>query len=865
MAKAKADKGSDDQSTYVLDIFDDSFVDDIESDSRLLAQEIGLNDLDTAISSGSLVLDLILGGGHKSGKVYAYTGPEHGGKTTIVKMAMGQALRTIPYRLKGVFLDGEGTFDPIWAGHIWGVEPNELHKVIGLRNAKTKDWLISPQIRYYKPQFGEQGLVFLTNLVKNRPEKVKLDNRWWYLYVPSTADEVRKNGSGWTKDTIRDTLTREVEVNGKTKKVKLWDASLYSDTGCFYVPVPNNYGGPELIIGIDSFTSLTPKQIALQDNEALGAQARMFSRYLTPLKSLIASRGITLLGTKQIRQKIGGYGDCFVYHTPVLLEDGTIRPIGLLYADLAKGKEVQRVMSYNFETDTFEPKRIVRAYRKATQDNDVFIKVTYDFVTYGHSGNASVTVTDNHNFFTTRGEVKVKDLRVGDYLLGYEEGYCLNEDQKQLLYGSLLGDGEINLAANHIVIQYNHIEETQDYLKWKKAMLGGYNTPIDKREYSTKAGERRVLVTGKTGHINNRYVPKSLRVLKRSQTGLNQKVIDRIDIRSMAIWFMDDGTLSSNTRDGYCLAILNTRWDLDTKRRLAEHVTNILGVSCTFDKKGFYINRKAEVISALSKLAPYCHKDFTYKFHKLIPSKAIGTYKWDTEEGKKKYKKVKVLGIEYVDPTEVKFDLEVEDNHNYIVGGRNGILVHNSEYNPGGETLKHVDDVRCRIGTVSNKIKTGKSNYNVQVEGDDEYRYFHIRNKKNKTFVPFKECDGRWWTQHGGSSGFGIDPVFDVLKYLEMTGQKTAVKKGFSVTLQEDSKAAERLKDIVFSYDSFKDSILEGCIYDAQGNVVSKKFNLREYCGKQLHRDGGYGLQLFLRDGDLGDEGDGDDEEDGEE
>jgi hypothetical protein len=46
---------------------------------------------------------------------------------------------------------------------------------------------------------------------------------------------------------------------------------------------------------------------------------------------------------------------------------------------------------------------------------------------------------------------------------------------------------------------------------------------------------------------------------------------------------------------------------------------------------------------------------------------------------------------------------------------------------------------------------------------------------------------------------------------------------------------------------------------------VSKKFNLREYCGKQLHRDGGYGLQLFLRDGDLGDEGDGDDEEDGEE
>lgn len=497
MAKAKADKGSDDQSTYVLDIFDDSFVDDIESDSRLLAQEIGLNDLDTAISSGSLVLDLILGGGHKSGKVYAYTGPEHGGKTTIVKMAMGQALRTIPYRLKGVFLDGEGTFDPIWAGHIWDVEPNELHKVIGLRNAKTKDWLISPQIRYYKPQFGEQGLVFLTNLVKNRPEKVKLDNRWWYLYVPSTADEVRKNGSGWTKDTIRDTLTREVEVNGKTKKVKLWDASLYSDTGCFYVPVPNNYGGPELIIGIDSFTSLTPKQIALQDNEALGAQARMFSRYLTPLKSLIASRGITLLGTKQIRQKIGGYGD--------------------------------------------------------------------------------------------------------------------------------------------------------------------------------------------------------------------------------------------------------------------------------------------------------------------------------------------------------------------------------SEYNPGGETLKHVDDVRCRIGTVSNKIKTGKSNYNVQVEGDDEYRYFHIRNKKNKTFVPFKECDGRWWTQHGGSSGFGIDPVFDVLKYLEMTGQKTAVKKGFSVTLQEDSKAAERLKDIVFSYDSFKDSILEGCIYDAQGNVVSKKFNLREYCGKQLHRDGGYGLQLFLRDGDLGDEGDGDDEEDGEE
>lgn len=481
MAKKKSEAVED--ISALLEFNSADFVDAVDSDSRLVAQEIGLDDLDTCISSGILAYDLILGGGRKSGRWYSETGPEHGGKTTLVKMALGQGMLHIPSQLTGIYIDQEGTLDPTWAGHIWGVQPSELYTVFGQRKAGGKQWQHPPRIRYYKPQFGEQALLFLINLLSRRPEKVKAEGQWWYIYTPMPADEVRKNGTGYTLAELRDKLT----VN----KRKLWDANLYSHTGLFYVPVPNNYGGPELIIGVDSWSAFTPKQIALQDNDALGSQARMFSRYLNTLKSLAASRGVTIVGTKQIRQKIGGYGD--------------------------------------------------------------------------------------------------------------------------------------------------------------------------------------------------------------------------------------------------------------------------------------------------------------------------------------------------------------------------------PEYNPGGENLKHVDDVRCRIGTLSNKVKSGKSNSNVQVEDTDEYRYFKIRNKKNKTFVPFKECDGRWWTSHEGSSGFGIDPVFDTMEYLRMTGQYEAQKRGFRAVLIDDTKAAKKLLDIVFNYQSFKDSILDHCIYNSEGSKVAS-FDLRNYCFKQIKKDDGLGLRLFLQGGAIQDEEDDEEE-----
>lgn len=247
----------------------------------------------TMISTGILSLDLVLGGGLKAGRWYDYVGPESSGKTTALYHALSSALREIPNNLKGVFLDVEGLIDHSWFSNISGVE--DLNAVYGLRD-DDGSWLVKPQIRYYKPAFGERGLQFIKKALKRMPDKVQIKDTWYYLFAPSTAKNVKKAGGYNVKDL-------QSMLKGK------YISDLFRRTGNFYVPIPNNYAGPELLIGVDSWASMTPEAIAEDNSDALGGPARMFGKYLNDIKSLIAAKGCTVIGINQAREKPMGFGD----------------------------------------------------------------------------------------------------------------------------------------------------------------------------------------------------------------------------------------------------------------------------------------------------------------------------------------------------------------------------------------------------------------------------------------------------------------------------------------------------------------------------------------------------------------------------
>ena len=95
------------------------------------------------LSTGSLSLDLAMGGGWVHGRVHEVYGPEQGGKTMLALLAISQAQKM---GLNAAFIDVENTLDPVWAQTL-GVD---IDKLI-----------------FTQPNFGEQALNAIEELCKS--------------------------------------------------------------------------------------------------------------------------------------------------------------------------------------------------------------------------------------------------------------------------------------------------------------------------------------------------------------------------------------------------------------------------------------------------------------------------------------------------------------------------------------------------------------------------------------------------------------------------------------------------------------------------------------------------------------------------
>jgi len=75
-------------------------------------------------SSGSLMLDLALGGGYPQGRMIEFRGQEKSGKTTLACLAIAEAQVSEPDKLNAI-IDLEHSFNPEWA-KVLGVDINKL-------------------------------------------------------------------------------------------------------------------------------------------------------------------------------------------------------------------------------------------------------------------------------------------------------------------------------------------------------------------------------------------------------------------------------------------------------------------------------------------------------------------------------------------------------------------------------------------------------------------------------------------------------------------------------------------------------------------------------------------------------------------
>jgi len=89
----------------------------------ILGENDKLSQIETR-SSGSIALDIALGGGWGKGRVATLSGAERSGKTTILCLTIAEAQHKEPDKLCAV-IDLENTFNPIWATKL-GVDLDKL-------------------------------------------------------------------------------------------------------------------------------------------------------------------------------------------------------------------------------------------------------------------------------------------------------------------------------------------------------------------------------------------------------------------------------------------------------------------------------------------------------------------------------------------------------------------------------------------------------------------------------------------------------------------------------------------------------------------------------------------------------------------
>lgn len=282
MAKKKSVK-NDPRKMVNIALDFDNIVDDCEKDMGMdcISLERGAY-IKHAISTGSLTLDLIVGGGWTPGRWITLSGKEQSGKSTLSYFALKYALET---DIPTFFLDHEGSTESAYLEKILGLP---LADIQGLRNEKGQ-WVKKPMIRYYSPDIGEDTFRFIKRILRKLPNKIKDGDQWYLVYKNS-----KKNKSRFKKE-----KDKECIYNEKLKK----------RTNKYWIPCKD--GSAQALFFIDSLASMTPEARAEDDkSNPMAKVARMFSECFPLVKPILRQKRVTIVATNHVKQNpMQKYGD----------------------------------------------------------------------------------------------------------------------------------------------------------------------------------------------------------------------------------------------------------------------------------------------------------------------------------------------------------------------------------------------------------------------------------------------------------------------------------------------------------------------------------------------------------------------------
>ena len=361
--------------------------------------------------------------------------------------------------------------------------------------------------------------------------------------------------------------------------------------------------------------------------------------------------------------------ECFPYNTGIVTDKGVMY-IGTLYNKWKNKEELPKILSYNKNTTNFEYKEMTYSWEKI---NKRLIEISMS--------KKKFKCTLNHKILTINGYIEANKLNIGDIIISkYDKLHidniiapALNDDQLQIIYGSYLGDGHIDITKkNRYRLRIIHCEKQKDYCNWKAKMFGINNLNyIEKNGYSQKSA-----YSFQTKIFDLEYnIPKNTKEFP-------DWLLDKLDIKGISIWFMDDGSnqikYNKNGTISNFISIHTNNFNYEIQEKFVNKFKKY-DIDCSIRKTRnyYYINfNKENSDKLLNLIKPYIHPCFNYKIYSNIDSEELinkNKYMWNNNF--LNYGTLKVTKIVYLENIKKKwqkepyvYDIEVKDNHNFIIG-----------------------------------------------------------------------------------------------------------------------------------------------------------------------------------------------------
>jgi recombination protein RecA len=482
------------------------------------------------------------------------------------------------------------------------------------------------------------------------------------------------------------------------------------------------------VLVIDSVAALTPRaEIEGEMGDShVGLQARLMSQALRKLTGTLSKTNTIAIFINQLREKIGVMYGCFSYGSRVVLADGSTAKIG----KIVNQKLPVEVLSYDAKSGAIVPKRVVNWFDNGK--TDAFLQITV--AKPAKNGRAQLGCTSNHLIRTPGGWREAGELEVGDRVLEALRHH-LSEFQYEAVRGTLMGDGALSpTSGGHGArFRYSHGQKQTAYADWKASLFANVDSSrlvrddgvvtYDFRPLPELAEMRQAVYVGKKKVFDDGYL-KGLTPL------------------SLALWYMDDAEFSIRSkgvqrrtagltgRASICIEAMEPA----TRDRLVAYLADTWGIRAKLvasgaSKKAVLVFDTTETAKLHALIAPFVHPSMDYK---LLPAYR-GRFGVEPVFAPVRYElmAMPITDIRVKPPTRSmhRFDIEVEDSHNYLV---DGVVVHNSpEVTTGGRALKFYASVRLDIRRIE-AIKDG-----TDVIGSRT----RVKVVKNKCASPFKQAE----------------------------------------------------------------------------------------------------------------------------